>query len=196
MPAAVERSRRSSARGFCGSGVCSWRTISAKTRQSAGSAATASLAIHHRNDRPKRQFVVRRHRDNRTRKLRCNHQPGAARGHRRTAGAPWNDVRQWRWQDVHRAVFPHSGLDSIGLLRPLVSRSRPGGGDWSTVSVGAIAVERPFDQTDLPGYRQIVDLSPANDSRFVDAVGESGHLLSPHYDDFLDDWRPCGTGRC
>jgi len=100
-----------------------------------------------------------------------------------------DDVRQWQWQDVHRAVFPHSGLDVVGLIRPLVSRSRPGGGDWSTVNVGAIAVDRPFDQTDLPGYRQIVDLSPANDSRFLDAVGESGHLLSAHYDDFLDDWQ-------
>ncbi len=100
-----------------------------------------------------------------------------------------DDLRQWRWQDVHRAVFPHSGLDAIGPLRPLVSRSRPGGGDWSTVNVGAIAVDRPFDQTELPGYRQIIDLSPANDSRFLDAVGESGHPLSPHYDDFLDDWQ-------
>ena len=36
---------------------------------------------------------------------------------------------------------------------------------------------------------KIIDLSPANDSRFIDDVGESGHLLSPHYDDFLNDWR-------
>jgi penicillin G amidase len=100
-----------------------------------------------------------------------------------------DDVRQWRWEDVHRAVFPHSGLDAIGLVRPLVSRSRPGGGDWSTVNVGATSVERPFSQTEVPGYRQIVDLSLANDSRFLDAVGESGHQLSPHYDDFLDDWQ-------
>ena len=100
-----------------------------------------------------------------------------------------DDVRQWRWQDVHRAVFPHQGLDAVGLLRPLLSLSVPSGGDWSTVNVGATAVDRPFDQTEVPGYRQIVDLSPANDSRFLDAVGESGHFLSPHYDDFLDDWR-------
>ena len=37
--------------------------------------------------------------------------------------------------------------------------------------------------------REIVDLSGANDSRFLDAVGESGHPLSKHYDDFLPDWR-------
>jgi penicillin amidase len=99
-----------------------------------------------------------------------------------------DDVLQWRWEDVHRAVFPHA-LDSIGALRPLLSRSRPSAGDWSTVNVGAVAVDRPFLQTEVPGYRQIVDLSPANDSRFLDAVGQSGHFLSPHYADFLDDWR-------
>jgi len=26
-------------------------------------------------------------------------------------------------------------------------------------------------------------------SRFADAVGESGHFLSKHYDDFLPDWQ-------
>ena len=41
----------------------------------------------------------------------------------------------------------------------------------------------------MPGYREIIDLSAANDSRFLDAVGESGHFLSPHYDDFLKDWQ-------
>lgn len=100
-----------------------------------------------------------------------------------------DDLRQWRWQDVHRAVFPHQGLDAIGFLRPLLSRSVPSAGDWSTVNVGATAVDRPLDQNEVPGYRQIVDLSPANDSRFLDAVGESGHFLSAHYDDLLDNWR-------
>ena len=40
-----------------------------------------------------------------------------------------------------------------------------------------------------PRLPEIIDLSPANDSRFLDAVGQSGHVLSPHYDDFLSDWR-------
>jgi len=47
---------------------------------------------------------------------------------------------------------------------------------------------RPFEQHSVPGYRQIVDLSPANDSRFLDAVGQSGHVLSPRYDDALRDF--------
>ena len=99
------------------------------------------------------------------------------------------DVGRWRWDTIHHAVFPHQGLDSVAPLRPLLSRSVPNGGDWSTVNVGAVAAASPYDQTSVAGYRHIVDLSPANDSRFMDAVGENGHFLSPHYDDFLAEWK-------
>jgi penicillin amidase len=100
-----------------------------------------------------------------------------------------SDMSRWRWDGVHRAIFPHQGLDAVKALRPILSRSVPNGGDWSTVNVAPAAAEAPYDQKQLPGYREIIDLSPANDSRFLDAVGQSGHFLSPHYDDFLSDWR-------
>jgi penicillin G amidase len=99
------------------------------------------------------------------------------------------DMARWRWDSVHHAVFPHSGLDSVSALRPFLSRSVPNGGDWSTVNVGPIDVDYPFEQHSVPGYREIIDLSPANDSRFLSDVGQSGHPLSNHYDDFLSDWR-------
>ena len=99
------------------------------------------------------------------------------------------DIGRWRWDAVHPAVFPHAGLDSLSTLRPFLSRSVPNGGDWSTVNVGPIDVDHPFEQHSVPGYREIIDLSPANDSRFLNDVGQSGHPLSRHYDDFLPDWR-------
>ncbi len=99
------------------------------------------------------------------------------------------DMGRWRWDRIHRAIFPHQGLDAVAALRPLLSRSVPNGGDWSTVDVGGVAQAHPYEQHAIPGYRQIVDLSPANDSRFLDSVGQSGHFLSPHYDDRLHDWR-------
>ena len=104
------------------------------------------------------------------------------------AGTLGGDLARWRWDAVHRAVFPHQGLDSVGLLRPLLSRSMPSAGDWSTVNAAPVDSEHPFEQREVPGYRQIIDLSAANDSRFLDAVGQSGHFLSKHYDDFLTDW--------
>jgi penicillin amidase len=99
------------------------------------------------------------------------------------------DMTRWRWDAVHRAVFPHQGLDAVALLRPWLSRSVPSAGDWSTVNVGPVDMAHPYEQHSVPGYREIIDLSPGNDSRFLDAVGQSGHFLSSHYDDFLGDWR-------
>jgi penicillin G amidase len=99
------------------------------------------------------------------------------------------DLTRWRWDTIHHAVFPHQGLDSVSVLRPLLSRSVPNGGDWSTVDVGPVATASPYDQISIPGYRQVIDLSPADDNRFLDAVGQAGHFLSVHYDDFLSDWK-------
>ena len=98
------------------------------------------------------------------------------------------DSIHWRWDQVHVAMFPHA-LDSVAALRPIFSRSLGIAGDWSTVNVGVSAADHPYQVHTVPGYREIIDLSPANDSRFLDAVGESGHPLSSHYDDFLADWR-------
>lgn len=104
-------------------------------------------------------------------------------------GQHGKDLRSWKWGDVHQAVFPHQGLDAVAALRPILNRRVPHGGDWSTVNVGPVASGRPYEQTEIPGYRQIVDLSPANDSRFLDSVGQSGHFLSPEYDDRLERFR-------
>lgn len=99
------------------------------------------------------------------------------------------DMTRWRWDGVHRAMFPHQGLDAVAPLRWLLSRSMPNGGDWSTVNVGPVAADALYEQVSIPGYREIIDLSAANDSRFLDAVGQSGHVLSRFYDDALVDWQ-------
>jgi penicillin amidase len=89
---------------------------------------------------------------------------------------------------VHRAIFAHAVFNTLPILGRWLRREVPHGGDWSTVNVGPVFATRPFEQHAVPGYRQIVDLSPANDSRFIEAVGQSGQRLSPHYDDALELW--------
>lgn len=99
------------------------------------------------------------------------------------------NMQSWRWDRMHVVVFPHQPFDQVGPLKRLFSRSITQGGDWSTVNVGPFSFSRPFEQTSVPGYRQIIDLSDPNNGRFLQAIGQSGNFLSPHYDDFMADWQ-------
>ena len=99
-----------------------------------------------------------------------------------------SDMAGWRWDTVHHAVFAHPVLGTVPVLGRFLRREVPHGGDWSTVDVGPVFAARPFEQHAVPGYREILDLSPVNDNRFLDAVGQSGHPLSPHYSDALPLW--------
>ena len=97
-------------------------------------------------------------------------------------------MARWRWDTFTTRCF-RIRVSTRSAAAPAPQPIGANGGDWSTVNVGPVATASPTISSRVPGYRQIVDLSPANDSRFLDAVGEAGHFLSPHYDDFLADWQ-------
>lgn len=98
-------------------------------------------------------------------------------------------MEQWQWGTLHIAHFPHDPLDAIAPLRGFFSKAIPNGGDGSTVNVAAIDVDQPFDQTRGPIYRHVVDLSNLANSRMINAPGQAGHFMSPHYDDLLERWQ-------
>jgi penicillin amidase len=110
-----------------------------------------------------------------------------------------DNMAAWRWDQLHTSQIYHVPFDNIPLLRPIFSRARPSGGDWSTVNMGAFwGLDRPLEERyrspfDFshrfgPSYRGIFDLSTPDGSRFIQTAGTSGHILSAHYADFLDDW--------
>ena len=177
---------RSSRRGFSSSRRCSSATSSAlpsrrRIRASSRSCPAFSPTLWRRTTRPGATTRPRAAHET------CDEAVATAfhRGVEDLRRRMGSDMTRWRWDTVHVAMFPHA-LDSVAALRPILSRSVGIGGDWSTVNVGVSAADHPYEVHTVPGYREIIDLSPANDSRFLDAVGESGHPLSPHYDDFLD----------
>jgi penicillin amidase len=98
------------------------------------------------------------------------------------------EVDSWRWDRLHHAVFPHYPLHTVPPLRRWFSRSSPRGGDWSTVNLGTVVASMPYTQRNIPGYRQVIDLSQPDGGRFLHAMGQSGHFLSPRYDEYLADW--------
>ena len=95
------------------------------------------------------------------------------------------EVAGWRWGLGNEVTFPHLPFDFVAVLRPFFSRTVPAGGDAVTVA----PVMRIRDETIVSSYRQVIDLSDFDASRFVHTLGQSGQLLTGHYDDFLDEWR-------
>ena len=93
----------------------------------------------------------------------------------------------WRWDKVHVTQFPHNPLDQ-SPLKPVFSRTIPNGGDKFTVNV-APPRKGTFVQTHIPSYRHVVDLANPDNSRYIQAVGQSGSVLSPHYADFIERWQ-------
>jgi penicillin amidase len=110
----------------------------------------------------------------------------AAASLRRRLGS---DPSGWRWERLHRALFPHAVFDKVRLLRRWFDLESGQGGDSSTVNVGAFSQDGSFDMSDGPSYRQIIDLSDLPHSRFMHTTGQSGNVFDRRYRDLLPQWR-------
>ena len=89
--------------------------------------------------------------------------------------------------DCHESVFDHSILGK-SPLKCLASRSIMNIGATMTVNVASIGVEGYYS-TEGVSYRQIVDWSNVEESRFIAAPGQSGNMLEKNYDNWLEMWR-------
>ncbi len=99
------------------------------------------------------------------------------------------NMSKWEWGKIHRTEYPHSPFSEVGILKPFFHREIPNGGDTYTVNVAPTRYtnkENPYLQFHVPSYRQIVDLSDLNNSRFMHTTGQSGNVFSPHYDDLIE----------
>lgn len=96
---------------------------------------------------------------------------------------------EWQWGRLHRITFNHV----MGVQRPLdmvfSQGPYPIGGDTNTVTQTAVAPAGSFDNTAVSvSYRQVVDLSNLSNSFAMYAPGQSGHLASSHYGNFIESW--------
>ena len=100
-------------------------------------------------------------------------------------------LESWRWGDAHQALHRHTTLGEVPLLRQLVNIRQSTPGDDHTLLRGQMAGTGPEPYLNVhgAGFRAIVDFSDPESSVFVIATGESGHVLSRHYDDLAALWR-------
>ncbi len=107
---------------------------------------------------------------------------------RRRYGA---DMAAWRWGPAHFARHEHRPFGRQALLARLFDIRVPTPGDAYTVNVGRNNLfdeAAPFANRHAASLRAIYDLADLERSLFIHSGGQSGNLLSPHYDAFTEAW--------
>jgi penicillin amidase len=102
------------------------------------------------------------------------------------------NMARWRWGEAHRAALDHALFSHFPILRTIFDRDPPASGAADTVNAGGYDANNdaaPFADLHGPGLRVVYDLSDLDNSMFQLALGQSGHGLSPHYDDLQTLWR-------
>lgn len=99
------------------------------------------------------------------------------------------DMGKWKWGDVHQTQYPHRPFSDVAYLKPIFHRSIENGGDGYTVNVAPTRLTDPYNQYHVPSYRHVVDLADMARSVYMTTTGQSGNVLSPHYDDLIERHR-------
>ncbi|MCY4302999.1 MAG: penicillin acylase family protein [Aestuariivita sp.] len=101
------------------------------------------------------------------------------------------DIESLRWGDAHEATHDHPVLGRLPIFKPFVNiRQSTSGGD-NTLQRGVTSGIEPNPYYSVHGaaYRGVYDLADPDSSLFIISTGQSGHPLSPHYEDLAQLWR-------
>ncbi|MSU89954.1 penicillin acylase family protein [Rhodobacteraceae bacterium 2CG4] len=100
-------------------------------------------------------------------------------------------IDSWRWGAAHTAEHKHEVLGDVPLLGWLVNiRQETPGGD-TTLRRGQTRGRGPTPYANVHAsvFRAVVDFADPESSVFITSTGQSGHVLSRHYDDQALLWR-------
>ena len=100
-------------------------------------------------------------------------------------------IETLRWGDAHQATHDHQVLGEIPGLSYIVNiRQSTSGGDNTLLRGRTKGTDpNPFHNVHGAGYRGVYDFADPDSSVFIISTGQSGHVLSAHYDDLAQLWR-------
>ncbi len=100
-----------------------------------------------------------------------------------------SDWRAWRWGEASRVHMAHRPLDAVAVLRRFFSLNSAGGGDAGTVAVARYLPQSPYTTVMAASLRIVADLGEPSTLHAILPAGQSGHPLSPHFQDQTPAWR-------
>ena len=99
------------------------------------------------------------------------------------------NMGQWKWGDLHFTQYPHRPFSDVPYLKWIFHRTIANGGDGYTVNVAPFRRSELYNQYHVPSFRMVADLQNFERSIFMTTTGQSGNVLSPHYDDLIERHR-------
>jgi penicillin amidase len=99
-------------------------------------------------------------------------------------------LRGMTWRGGVKSRFSHLALSGVPFVRHVFSRSIDGAGGADALNASGIRYEPGhFYAVGGVTLRFQIDMAEPDKPRFIIAPGQSGHVLSRHYDDQLDAFR-------
>jgi len=99
------------------------------------------------------------------------------------------DMQQWGWGKIQTELYQHNPFSDMKLVNLLFERRHSTGGSPNTINVASGRFDKTegYLKTFGAGFRFVIDLSKQQGRlSYVNAIGQSGHFLSEHYDDMFD----------
>jgi penicillin G amidase len=101
------------------------------------------------------------------------------------------NMDKWRWGEVHHTVYRHLGFSDAGAFAAVFERRIGNGGSSDTINVASAEYRESegYEQSFGPGFRQLVQFGDVVQHRYMNSTGQSGNVLSQHYDDMVQPFR-------
>lgn len=96
----------------------------------------------------------------------------------------------WTWGAVHKTRYEHTPFSQTKLAR-VFQREISNGGGPNSVNVAAARYRdrEGYIQTFGAGFRQIISLGKSEQHLYMNSTGQSGNVMSVHYDDMVEPFR-------
>ena len=110
----------------------------------------------------------------------------------RTVEALGDNRDDWRWGALHTATFVSNplGLSGIGLIEDTVNINNvETSGGTAIVNATSWSFSNGLEVSALPSLRMILDFADLDNSLSIHTTGQSGHPMSDHYNDMVEQWR-------
>lgn len=101
-------------------------------------------------------------------------------------------MASWRWDEVQRTTYSHTPFSQWKPLTKLFERRIGNGGSENSINVASSQFNNAdgYLQKFGAGFRQVIAMKgDRTEHLYMNSTGQSGNIMSPHYDDMVVPFR-------